>query len=151
MQRVKPGAGVEQIVEIGPVTNIYGKQAAKTKLAELCLYWICLKESKRLGVKVVGLREEFYQEGLGEGGVVEGGAKKNGSGDGSGDAAGEGDSEESEESEEWGEAGRGRGQGQGQRQRQGVWKMRGQGQGVWKMRAKVEEDEESEDDTMSLA
>jgi len=60
VKRVKPGVGVDQFVEIGPVQNIFGKPAAKTKIAELCLYWMCRKESVRLGVKIVGLRMDFY-------------------------------------------------------------------------------------------
>lgn len=58
---MKPGVGVEQFVELGPVQNIFGKPTAKTKIAELCLYWMCRRESVRLGVKIVGLREEFYE------------------------------------------------------------------------------------------
>lgn len=61
VKRVKPGVGVDQFVEIGPVQNVFGKPTAKAKIAELCLYWMCRKESVRLGVKIVGLREEFYE------------------------------------------------------------------------------------------
>ncbi|KAF8457300.1 hypothetical protein BGX38DRAFT_1160416, partial [Terfezia claveryi] len=61
VKRVKPGVGVEQFVELGPMQNIYGKPTARAKIAELCLYWMCRKESVRLGVKIVGLREDFYE------------------------------------------------------------------------------------------
>ena len=79
VKRVKPGVGVEQFVEIGPVKNVYGKPSARAQVAELCLYWMCRRESVRLGVKIVGLKEEFYDVFKGDDdeesihGVVEGG------------------------------------------------------------------------------
>lgn len=63
VKRVKPGVGVEQFVELGPIQNIFGKPTARVKIAELCLYWMCRKESVRLGVKIVGLKEDFYESG----------------------------------------------------------------------------------------
>lgn len=62
VKRVKPGVGVDQLVEIGPVRNIFGKPVARGKVAELALYWMCSKESRRLGIRIVGLREEYYQQ-----------------------------------------------------------------------------------------
>lgn len=61
VKRVKPGVGVSQFVEIGPVRNIFGKPVAKGKVAELALYWMCRKESVRLGIRIIGLKEEYYQ------------------------------------------------------------------------------------------
>ncbi|KAF8427536.1 hypothetical protein EV426DRAFT_699375 [Tirmania nivea] len=62
VKRVKPGVAVDQFVDLGPVENVFGKPTAKARIAELCLYWMCRRESVRLGVKIVGLREEFYAE-----------------------------------------------------------------------------------------
>ena len=61
VKRVKPRVGVNQFVEIGPVKNIFGKPVAKGKVADLALYWMCRKESVRLGIRIVGLKDEYYQ------------------------------------------------------------------------------------------
>lgn len=62
VKRVKPGVEVDQLVELGPVKNVFGKPTAKVKIAELCLYWMCRKESARIGVKIIGLKSEYYED-----------------------------------------------------------------------------------------
>ena len=66
LRRIKPPVGIDQVISLGPIRNIHGKPTARARVAELAIYWMVRRESKRLGVKIVGLKPDFYEEDEGE-------------------------------------------------------------------------------------